>query len=146
MIFPVKNGNAKYPLKNDTFYITTESATGSSNQVVFSLNPKGGKWITNIGWRFSDWGYDIKHCTPGEYTLKFPVTPPTGIIYMTWEVKFTTEDITLKCNTLEVLHFFFNDTHNTNCTSEVKGKIANEVKFWKSDTATKIFISEQVGK
>ena len=44
------------------------------------------------------------------YSLKFPVTPPTDV-NKTWEITFTTEDVKIKCNTLQVLHFIFNNTH-----------------------------------
>ena len=75
--------------------------------------------ITRIRWRFKDWGYIIKDCTPGDYYLKFPVTPSTGA-NKTWEVSVTPEDVKIKCNTLEVLHFIFNNTFidDDNCTKE----------------------------
>ena len=50
----------KYPLNINTFYITTESVTGGSDTVNFSLYTDSGDYITNIRWRFSDWGY--YHC------------------------------------------------------------------------------------
>ena len=108
-IVPVKDWNTKYPLNSNTFYITTESVTGSSDEVGFYLYPDSG-YITYIMWRFSDWGYIIKYCTPYGYSLKFPVTPPTDV-NKTWEITFTTEDVKIKCNTLQVLHFIFNNTH-----------------------------------
>ena len=144
-IVPVKDGNTYYPLNSNTFYITTESVTGSSDVVDFYLYPDGGGYITNIMWRFSDWGYYIRYCTPYYYSLKFPVTPPTDV-NKTWEITFTTEDVKIKCNSLQVLHFIFNNTHYPDCTSEVKGKTATRIKFWSIDTATKMFNADQVGK
>ena len=141
-IVPAKD--TKYPLNSNTFYITTESVTGSSDEVIFSLYTDSGDHITNIRWRFSDWGYEIYICTPGDFSLKFPVTPPTDV-NKTWEITFTTEDVKIKCNTLQVLHFIFNNTHYDTCTSFVKGKIATRIQFW-TDTATKMFKSDQVGK
>ena len=148
-IVPVKDG-IKYPLNSNTFYITTESVTGGSDRVGFLLYTDSGSYITGIIWTFSDWGYYIEYCTPYSYTfsnysLKFPVTPPTDV-NKTWEITFTTEDVKIKCNTLQVLHFIFNNTHNGDCTSEVKGKIATRIKFWWSDRATKMFSADQVGK
>ena len=143
-IVPVKR-NTKYPLSSNTFYITTESVTGSSDRVDFSLWTDSDVHITSISWRFSDWGYIISYCTPSNYSLKFPVTPPTDV-NKTWEITFTIEDVKIKCNTLQVLHFIFNNTHNADCTSEVKGKIATRIKFWLSDNATKMFKSDQAGK
>ena len=140
-IVPVKD--TKYPLNSNTFYITTESVTGSSDKVVFYLYPDSG-YITNIYWRFSDWGYYISYCTPRDYSLKFPVTPPTDV-KKTWEITFTTEDVKIKCNSLQVLHFIFNNTHDGRCTSKVKGKIATRIQFW-TDTATEMFNADQVGK
>ena len=134
----------KYPLKSNTFYITTESVTGSSDKVVFLLLADSG-FITLIFWRFSDWGYVINSCTPFDYSLKFPVKPPTDV-NKTWEITFTTEDVKIKCNTTQVLHFIFNNTHNGDCTSRVKGKKATRILFWSGDTATKMFTSDQVGK
>ena len=142
-IVPVKDSKTKYPLNSNTFYITTESVTGS-DKVYFTLYPDIGDYITNVMWRFSDWGYVIIHCTP-YFSLKFPVTPPTDV-NKTWEVTFTTEDVKIKCNTLKVLHFIFNNTHYDDCTSLVKGKIATSIRFSSDDTATKMFKSDQVGK
>ena len=143
-IVPVKR-NTVYPLNSNTFYITTESVTGSSDKVYFNLYTDSGVYITNIHWRFSDWGYVIEYCTPRDYSLKFPVTPPTGV-NKTWEITFTTEDVKIKCNSLQVLHFIFNNTHDGNCYSKVKGKIATRIKFKSGDTATKMFNADQVGK
>ena len=146
-IVPVKDDITKYPLNSNTFYITTESVTGSSDRVRFHLYPDSGDSITYIRWRFSDWGYYIHYCTPypNYYSLKFPATPPTGV-NKTWEITFTTEDVKIKCNTLQVLHFIFNNTHDGRCTSQVKGKIATRIRFLIGDTATEMFKSDQVGK
>ena len=144
-IVPVKDGNTKYPLNSNTFYITTESVTGSSDVVHFYLLTDSVGFITRIYWRFSDWGYYIAYCTPKDYSLKFPVTPPTGV-NKTWEITYTTEDVKIKCNSFQVLHFIFNNTHDADCTSYVKGKKATRILFWPSDKATKMFKSDQVGK
>ena len=144
-IVPVKDDNTEYPLNSNTFYITTESVTGSSDIAVFYLYPDSGDHITTIYWRFIDWGYIIYYCTPHNYSLKFPETPPTGV-NKTWEITLTTEDVKIKCNSLQVLHFIFNNTHNDYCTSKVKGKIASRIRFYRYDTATKMFKSDQVGK
>ena len=141
-IVPVKI--AYYVLKTNTFYTTTESVTGGRDKVDFSLYSDSGK-ITSIWWRFSDWGYYITYCTPYGFSLKFPVTPSTDV-NKTWEITFTTEDVKIKCNALQVLHFIFNNTHKNDCTSKVKGKIATDIKFWGADTATKMFNAGQVGK
>ena len=144
-IVPVKDDITEYPLNSNTSYITTESVTGGSDYVDFYLYPDSGGYITNIYWRFSDWGYVISSCTPCCYSLNFPVTPPTDV-NKTWEITFTTEDVKIKCNTLQVLHFIFNNTHNGDCTSKVKGKIATGIRFYSGDTATKMFKLDQVGK
>ena len=144
-IVPVKDGDTNYPLNSNTFYITTESVTGSSDYVAFYLYPDSYYYITIIAWRFSDWGYIIDYCTPDYYSLKFPVTPPTDV-NKTWEITFTTEDVKIKCNSLQVLHFIFNNTHDGRCTSKVKGKTATRILFWSGETATKMFKSDQVGK
>ena len=115
-IVPVKR-HTYYPLNSNTFYITTESVTGSSDVVDFHLYTDSG-YFTSIYWRFSDWGYYIHYCTPYDYSLKFPVTPPTGV-NKTWEITFTT-DVKIKCNSLQVLHFIFNNTYDGRCTSRVK--------------------------
>ena len=96
-------------------------------------------------WRFSDWGYFIEFCTAEDYILKFPVTPPAGVD-KTWEVTITPGDVKIKCNTLEVLHFIFDNTFNEMCTSFVKGRIATSVVFRSEDTATKMFTAEQIRK
>ena len=144
-IVPVKDSSTNYPLNNNTFYITTESVTGGSDTVIFVLYTDSDSFITTIAWKFSDWRYIIGHCTPFYYSLKFPVTPPTGV-NKTWEITFTTEDVKIKCNTLQVLHFIFNNTHDGGCTSRVKGKIATKILFYNTDKATKTFKSDQVGK
>ena len=134
-----------YALNSNTFYITTESITGSSDAVSFNLYTDSGGFITRIRWRFSDWRYIITRCTPEQYSLNFPVAPPTDV-NKTWKITLTTEDVKIKCNTLQVLHFIFNDTHKDNCTSRVKGKIATRIVFYDIDTATKMFNADQFGK
>ena len=144
-IVPVRK--TYYPLQSNTFYFTTESVTGGGDQVYLHLyaDSGAGVGVTYIIWRFKDWAYVIRSCTPAHYSLKFPVTPPTDV-NKTWEVTFTTEDVKIKCNSLQVLHFIFNNTHNGACTSNVKGKKATRVLFNLIDTATKMFTSELVGK
>ena len=143
---PVKD--TYYPLKSNTFYITTESVTGGSDVVNFILCSDSRTWISYIALIFRDWTYGITYCTPGGWPLplKFPVTPPTAV-KKTWEITFTTEALKIKCNTLQVLHFILNNTHHDQCIAEVKGKIARGIKFYgKWDTATKMFNVDQVGK
>ena len=140
---PVKDTN--YPLSSDTFYFTTESATGGSDKVDFLLYTEYSSYITSFWWRFKDWGYVINLCTPDDYSLKFPVTPPTGV-KKTWEVTITPEDVKIKCNTLQVLHFIFNNTYDNYCNTQVKGKIAAKVHFSHVDSATKLFTTELLGK
>ena len=104
--------------------------------------------ITNIQWAFNSWKYFIEHCTVFDLpTITFPVTPPTGI-NKTWEVTFTEEELKIKCNTLEVLHFIYNNTliNDDGCTAKVKGKKPVSIVFSKYDTATKGFKSSLVGK
>ena len=142
----MKDNTTKYTLNSNTLNIVTESITGGSDEVVFNLFTDSGSWISVIRWRFRNWVYNIRHCTP-YYTQKFPVTPPTSV-KKTWRITVSPDDIEIECNTLKVLHFIFNDTvrHDNLCTKKVKGKIATEVMFRKEDTATKMFTSKQVGK
>ena len=62
-IVPLKDWNFRYALNSNTFYITTESVTGSIDVVFFYLYTDSGNWFRRIIWRFSDWGYDIYYCT-----------------------------------------------------------------------------------
>ena len=144
-IVPVRN--TYYSLNSSTFYITTESVTGSSDVVDFYLYTDSVALITNIGWRFNDSGYVIEYCTPHpDYSLKFYVTLPTGV-NKTWEITLTPEDVNIKCNTLQILHFIFNNTHDERCTGQVKWRKATGIAFSVSmDTATKMFNAGQVGK
>ena len=135
----------KYSLNSNTFHITTESTDGINDKVDVYLYGENGTYITNIWWNFSDWVYAIFKCTSEDYSEKFPVTPPTGV-KKTWDVTVTLEDVVIKCNAVEVLYFIFNDTFNNKCTSEVKGKKTTKIAFWNTDTATKMFATEQVGK
>ena len=140
-IVPVKDGKTKYPLNSNTIDITTESNTDSSDEVNFKLYGDS-VFITNIIWRFSDWGCVISRCTPWDYSIKFTSLPTN--VTKTWEITVTPEDIRIKCNTLEVLYFIFDRTYKDDCTTKVKGKIASRIKFSSEDTATKMF--ELVGK
>ena len=133
----------KYPLNSSTFKITTDKVTVGI--VSFSMYDDNGIPSVNVWWGFTDWSYAISYCTPLSRLLKFPVTPPTGV-NKTWEITVTPEDIKIKCNTLEVLHFIFNNTYNTNCTRHVKGRRSIEIAFWNTVTATKMFLSEDAGK
>ena len=144
-IVPVKDDSTKYPLNSNTFYITTESVTGGSDEVYFSLWTDSGGHITNIIWRFSDWGYVIIYCTPNGNFIKFPVTPPTGV-NKTWEITFTTVDVKIKCNSLQVLHYDLYLANDNECIDLVADKIATRIEFNTGDTATKMFSADQVGK
>ena len=144
-IVPVKDDKTKYPLNSNTFYITTESVTGSSDKVRFYLYTDSGDYITSIWWTFRDWQHDINYCTHYNYSPKFPVTPPTDV-NKTWEITFTTEDVKIKCNSLQVQHLIFNNKYDGRCTNKVKGKIPTRIEFRSYDTATKMFNAGQVGK
>ena len=144
-IVPIKDDYTKYPLNSSSFYITTESVAGGSDRVAFALFSDSGHSITHINWIFRNWRYYISSCTPNDDSVKFPVTPPTDV-NKTWEITLTTEDVKIKCNTLQVLHFIFNSTYSGACTSRVKGKIATRIWFFSTDSATKMFKSDQVGK
>ena len=135
----------KYPIKSGTFHITTESVTGGNSIVFIFLYEDNGDAIGYIRWRFSDWGYVIIGCTRGNYSLKFPALPPTGMKKI-WEVIFTTEYVRIMCNTLEVLYFILNNTHSSSCTTKVKGKTVTKVEVYKDDTVTKMFTSDFAGK
>ena len=137
-MFLAKDSKTEYPLKSNTLYIATESVTGGSDVVYIHLYTDSGDYIKSITWKFRDWGYRITYCSAANYSLKFPVTPPTGI-NKNWEITITPEYVKVKCNNLEVLHFIFNNTYNVQCTSLVKGKKAAKVIFPESeDTATKM--------
>ena len=83
-----------------------------------SLLTDSGDYITNIKWKFKDWGYEILSCTPGNYKLKYHSTP-VGTRKV-WKITFTPEDVTIKCASLEVLHFMFNNTeYNYKCATQV---------------------------
>ena len=146
-IVPVKDSTTTYPLNSNTFYITTESVTGGRAIVGIFLFTDSGASITWILWTFTDWGYIIGYCTPRNYSSEFtfPVSPPIGV-KKTWEITLTTEDLKIKCNSIQVLHFIFNNKHNDRCTSKVKGKIPTRILFWGNDTATKKLNADQVGK
>ena len=87
-IVPPKD--TRYPLNSNTLYITTESVTGGSDVVIFSLFFDRGYYFTNIRWRFSDWVYYTAYCTL--YYQKFPVTPPT----LTTHIMMTGVQVELK--------------------------------------------------
>ena len=144
-IVPIKDDYTEYPLNSNSFYITTESVAGGSDRVSFALVSDSGYSFTLINWLFRNWRYYINSCTISDDSVKFPVTPPTDV-NKTWEITLTTEDIKIKCNSLQVLHFIFNSSYSGACTSYVKGKIATRIRFFSTDSATKMFKSDQVGK
>ena len=104
--------------------------------VYFYLYPDVGDFITYITWRFSIWACFISECIPDGNLHGFSVTPPTGV-EKTWEVTVTPTDMKIKCNTLEVLHFIFENGVLSSCKAHVKGKKASKVAFSSDDTATK---------
>ena len=144
-IVPDKSGDVKYTIHSNTFYIKTESAIGADDVLGFSLFTDDDKKITNYRWRLDDWAYIVNDCTPEDWSLKFPVTPPTDV-EKTWEVTATAEAINIKCNTLEVLHFIYRNSYNGQCENKAKGKTPTSIQFRMGDAASKLFKSELVGK
>ena len=110
---------------------------------MFDLLTDSDTKYTWISWKFSDWGYFIAYCTrSGGFFQTFPVTPPTGV-NKTWEITVTTAYINIKYNTLEVLHFVFDNAYDDRCTT-VKRKIAAKIRFWaNSENATIMFNADQ---
>ena len=137
----------QYQVYSNTFNITTEGVSGGSGKVGIYLYHRFNdfNFLTRIEWKFSDWGCYIAYCTPNDFSVKFPVTPPTGVS-KTWEIIYTTEDLKIKCNTLQVLHLIFNSTGDERCTSRVKGKKIGAIRLTQDDTVTKKFQSDQVCK
>ena len=45
-----------------------------------------------------------------------------------------------------MLHFIYNNAYDGDCATEIKGYIPAKVAFSISDTATKMFTSELLGK
>ena len=88
----------------------------------------------------------VQHfCTPAYNVLKFPVTPPAGVP-KTWKITATPEYVKIKCNNLEVLHFILNNENKSYCTSTIKGRTPEKVRFASDDSATKMFTSDLAGK
>ena len=90
-----------------------------------------------ITWRFKDWKYYIDHCTPYAYSLKFTSVPPAEVNKI-WDITLTADDVRIKCNKKEVLHFVYNNTYNTRCTTRVRNKEVMAVRFGYHDAAKKI--------
>ena len=138
-----------YKVHNFTFLVQTESATESDDIVFFGLfaTACSNSSDINIKWRFSDWGYYIFPCTPRNFSLKLTKAPRDVLaVNKIWQITATPEELKIRCNGIQVLHFIYNDSSNDNCVTATKGKEVGYVKFWEKDTATKKFISELVGK
>ena len=118
----------------------TDSPLDSTDSVVFIVYSGSSGLIqtTGIRWRFSDWGYFIFPCTPIDFSHKLTTTPPT-VVNKTWEVRHTTDELKIKCNGIEVLHFIYNNTYDTRCIGAAKGKVVTKIVFHTEDTATKKF-------
>ena len=133
-IEPVKD--TLYPVYNDSFSIRTEGVAGQSHTVMFRLFTDGGYWITDIAWTYENWGYAIRECTSWAYDQQLAVVAQ-GMDTMIWEVTHTTEDLTIKCNGVEVLHFIYTNQYNASCIATAKGKEVSDVEFLIYDDATK---------
>ena len=133
-----------YRVKSNTVYITTDSVSGSSDKVMLALIYGNDDFITAFKWRFSDWHYQIEFCTPSQFHQRFNSTPPAERNKI-WEVTIGNA-IQIKCNGVEVLYLKYEEAINYACTSQVKGKKVEYVRFWNSDTATKKMTSNVVGK
>ena len=145
-IVPLKDSKTKYPLTSKTFYITTEGATGTDRIDIYLFDDSSG-YITNIWWTFNYWIYSIAYCTSSQHAKMFPVTPPLPAgDKKTWEVTVTPDDIRIKGNNMEVLHFIFNNADDEICKSSVGGKTTSKIMVWSTDTATKMLATELIGK
>ena len=131
----------KVPIHNNTIKITTDSIYGGDDVVYFELYTRDDQYddvkIGFITWRFKDWSYCIEHCTPYAFSLKFTKAPPIEVDKI-WEITLTIDDVRIKCNKEEVLHFVYNNTYNARCTTDVWNKTTEAVEFHSRD-ATKTF-------
>ena len=139
-IVPVKNNTATYFVNDSIYYLYTESAFGSDGKVSFNVYTASGDAIVGISWRFLDWGYFIFGCTPFDYSHKLTTTP-TAVVNKTWEARHTTDELKMKCNGIEVLHFIYTNTYLNGCTLKAKGKEVSLIIFTIHDTATKKFMT-----
>ena len=81
---------------------------------------------------FIDWSYGIFYCASGD---PVKLTPVSAAVNKIWEVTTTPEEITIKCNGVEVLHFIYNNSNISNCVGNVLGKEVTNVVFSSGDTA-----------
>ena len=94
-----------------------------------------------ITWRFKDWSYCIEHCTPFAFSLKFTKAPPIEVDKV-WEITLTTDDVRIKCNKEEVLHFVYNNTYNARCTTRVRNRKIEAVEFHSHDDTEELYLPD----
>ena len=143
-IVPKKYVTTTYAVPNNTFYISTESSYPTPYIALLYLY-SGDSVITSIGWSFYDWSTFIYYCSHPDNYLKLTDVPLTPI-HKIWEVEATPEDLTIKCNGVEVLHFIYDNNLNSDCVTSVKGKEVTGLAFYELENATKTFTTDLLGK
>ena len=119
----------------------TESAAGSSDVVDITLYKSRNTRVATMRIMFKDWRCRIPYCTPDYIPLK--LTPVLAAVNKIWEVTTVPDELKIKCNGVEVLHFIYNNTYQGCC--EVKGMEISDVRIEIDNNAT-IKFSSTIGK
>ena len=98
--------------------------------------------MTNINWKFKNWVFTADGCVSDHDSVKFTPEPPDTVKKI-WEVMTTTEDLKIKCNRVEVLHFIYQN-YSMTCVNKFNKKVG-KIYFYSEDSATKAFTSELQG-
>ena len=132
-----------YQIQNSTFYIKTESVTGSDDVLLIHLYESKTNAITVISVYFMDWRCTVVFCIPDDPQLKLTAVPTA--VNKIWEVTTTPDELRIKCNGVEVFHFIYNDTYLSACNNRIKGKAVTNVLVEITNNAALLF-SPKIGK
>ena len=132
-----------YPIQSSSFYIKTESVTGSRDALRIHLYESRTTYTTIITVFFKDWTCTVHFCT--SYYTPLKLTPVPAAVNKIWEVTTTPDELKIKCNGVEVFHFIYNNTYTPVCNDKVKGKAVNNVLVEIANDAA-LFFSPKIGK
>eukprot|EP00116_Pleurobrachia_bachei_P001429 sb/3461691/ len=120
-------------LEGTPLQIKTDS-TIASDKIWIMMYDKEDNYITYVAVKFSSL-YKIGNCVQGDWAyLPVPVE-----VEKIWTITKTETALTITCNDVEVLNYFFTESSNSNCVPKLGGHVVDQIEFSTSDTASDFY-------